>query len=106
MSFIMLVGVVVNNAILIIDYAHQLQREGKTPRDAIIEACVVKFDAVIMMNLAIVLAQLPQAINIKSMQGPFAVTAIGGIVVSTLMTLYVIPAMYVIVTKAKKHKAG
>jgi HAE1 family hydrophobic/amphiphilic exporter-1 len=105
MSFIMLVGVVVNNAILVIDYAHQLQREGKTPKEAIIEASVIKFDAVIMMNLAIVLAQLPQAINVKSMQGPFAITAIGGIVVSTFMTLFVIPALYVIVTRAKKHSA-
>jgi HAE1 family hydrophobic/amphiphilic exporter-1 len=94
MSFIMLVGVVVNNAILIIDYTHQLQRSGKPRAEAIVEACRVKFAPVLMMNLAIVLASLPQAINVKSIQGPFAITAIGGIIVSTVMTLYVIPALY------------
>jgi len=101
MSFIMLVGVVVNNAILIIDYTHQLQREGRTAQDAIIEACRVKFDPILMMNLAIILAQLPQAVNIQSIQGPFALTAIGGIIVSTLMTLLVIPALYVLVARTK-----
>jgi len=94
MSFIMLVGVVVNNAILIIDYAHQLQKRGMTRRAAIYEACKIKFDAVLMMNLAIIMASLPQALEAESVQAPFAISAIGGIVVSTVLTLLVIPAMY------------
>ncbi|MBN2036259.1 MAG: efflux RND transporter permease subunit [Chitinispirillaceae bacterium] len=101
MSFIMLVGVVVNNAILIIDYAHRMQREGRNVRDAVVYSCGVKFKPILMMNLAIILAQLPQALDLNSIQGPFAVTAIGGIVVSTLMTLFVIPSLYVLFARKK-----
>ncbi|MBN1604125.1 MAG: efflux RND transporter permease subunit [Chitinispirillaceae bacterium] len=105
MSSIMLIGVVVNNAILIIDYAHKRQREGLSQKDAIIDACKVKFSAIMMMNLAIVLSMLPQAFNTASIQSPFAVSAIGGIAVSTVMTLYVIPAMYMFTSPKKNHVA-
>lgn len=104
MSSIMLIGVVVNNAILIIDYAHQRQKDGLSQRDAIIDACKVKFSAIMMMNLAIVLSMIPQAFNIASFQSPFAITAIGGIVVSTVMTLFVIPAMYMFTSPKKHHE--
>ncbi len=104
MSSIMLIGVVVNNAILIIDYAHQRQRDGLSQRDAIIDACRVKFSAILMMNLAIVLSMLPQAFNVASFQSPFAITAIGGISVSTIMTLFVIPAMYMFTSPKKHHE--
>ncbi len=101
MSMVMLIGVVVNNAILIIDYAHQRQKAGLSRFDAIAEACKVKFNAILMMNLAVVLALLPQALAFSSLQAPFAITAIGGISVSMIMTLFVIPCMYVL-----GHKRG
>ncbi|HEX3019673.1 MAG TPA: efflux RND transporter permease subunit [Chitinispirillaceae bacterium] len=94
MSTVMLIGVVVNNAILIIDYAHKRQREGLCKLDSILDACRVKSRTILMMNLAIVLALLPQALSGNNIDGPFAITAIGGIIASTLMTLFVIPAMY------------
>lgn len=94
MSTIMLIGVVVNNAILIIDYAHKRQKDGLCKLDSILDACRVKFSAILMMNLAIVLALLPQAMSGSNTDGPFAITSIGGIVSSTVMTLFVIPAMY------------
>lgn len=100
MSTIMLIGVVVNNAILLIDYAHKMQRTGLSKLDSILEACRVKFSAILMMNLAIVLALLPQATSSSNTDGPFAITAIGGIVGSTVMTLLIIPAMYMF-TKGK-----
>lgn len=62
--------------------------------DSIIDACRVKFNAILMMNLAVILAFLPLALSGSIMGKPFAVTAIGGIIVSTVMTLFVIPAMY------------
>ena len=102
MSTIMLIGVVVNNAILIIDYAHNRQKQGLPKLDSIIDACRVKFSAVIMMNLAIVLAMLPQALSGSGFQAPFAITAIGGIVVSTIMTLLVIPALYMFTRERKQ----
>ncbi len=96
MSMVMLVGVVVNNAILIIDYAHKQQREGLDRFSAISIACKVKFNVILMMNLAVVLALLPQAIDFSSFQSSFAITAIGGITVSMVMTLFVIPGLYVL----------
>ncbi|MFP4164806.1 MAG: efflux RND transporter permease subunit [Chitinispirillaceae bacterium] len=101
MSMVMLVGVVVNNAILIIDYAHKQQREGLNRFAAISRACKVKFNVILMMNLAVVLALLPQALDFTSFQAPFAITAIGGITVSMVMTLFVIPSLYVLGEKRK-----
>ncbi len=102
MSVIMLIGIVVNNAILIIDRAHVERREGKTPEEAILEAAQVKLKPILMMNIAIVLAMLPQALGLGSgaeIRAPFAITAIGGVIVSTVLTLTVIPALYVLTAK-------
>ncbi len=99
MSMVMLIGVVVNNAILIIDYAHKKQKDGASKRDAIFQACKVKFNAILMMNMAVILALLPQALAAESVQAPFAITAIGGIAVSMCMTLFVVPGMYLFSSK-------
>lgn len=105
MSIIMLIGIVVNNAILLIDHARQVRRErGLSAADAIVEAAGVKLKAIIMMNLAIVFAMLPQALALGSggeMRAPFAITAIGGIIVSTVLTLFVTPLLYVITAPKK-----
>jgi HAE1 family hydrophobic/amphiphilic exporter-1 len=104
MSLIMLIGVVVNNAILLIDYANQKRQEGMSGHDAIVTACQVKFVAIIMMNLAIILSSLPAALATGTMTSPFAITAIGGIIVSTLMTYFVIPVFYVVAAKNPARK--
>ncbi len=104
MSVVMLIGIVVNNAILMIDYAHMRRRQGDTPRKAIEKAADNKFKPILMMNLAIVLAMLPQALSLGSggeIRAPFAITAIGGILMSTLLTLFVIPTLYVITARKK-----
>lgn len=94
MSMVMLIGVVVNNAILIIEYAMELIKGGMDPYKAVHEACSVKFKAVIMMNLAIVLSSLPQAFQSNSIQAPFAITVVGGIAASTVLTMLFIPSLY------------
>ncbi|MBL8027195.1 MAG: efflux RND transporter permease subunit [Fibrobacteres bacterium] len=101
MSMVMLIGVVVNNAILIIEYAMELIKGGMEPRKAVHEACNIKFNAVIMMNLAIVLSSLPQAFQTNSIQAPFAITVIGGIAVSTILTMLFIPSLYLSTQKVK-----
>ncbi len=105
MSMIMLIGIVVNNAILLIDYARQARKSrGITPQEAIIESGKTKLKAILMMNLAIILAMLPQALALGSggeIRAPFAITAIGGILVSTVLTLFIIPALYVITAPRK-----
>ena len=108
MAIIMLIGIVVNNAILILDYTNQLRREqGYLPKDALIEACPTKLKPQIMATTAIILGMLPLALGIgdagKEMRIPLGVVAIGGLLVSTVLTLFVIPAFYYLVSKAKVH---
>lgn len=96
MSTIMLIGIAVNNTVLLIDYAHKRQKEGIARLDAILDACKVKFKAILVMNLAIVIALLPLALSGSITGGTFAITTIGGIIASTVMTLFVMPAMYML----------
>ena len=110
MAIIMLIGIVVNNAILILDYTNQLRREqGYLPKEALMEACPTKLKPQIMATTAIVLGMLPLALGIgdagKEMRIPLGVVAIGGLIVSTILTLFVIPAFYYLVSKAKVHVA-
>ncbi len=99
MAIIMLIGIVVNNAILMLDYTNQLVREkGMNVRDALIEACPTKLKPIIMSTLAIILGMLPLAIGVGAsgveMRQPLGVVSIGGLLVSTLLTLFVVPAFY------------
>jgi len=109
MSIIMLIGIVVNNAILILDYANQLIREkGMHPHDAMLEACPIKLKPQVMSSVAIILGMLPLAMGIgdagKEMRIPLGIVAIGGLIASTILTLFVIPAFYYAVSKAKIKK--
>ena len=106
MAIIMLIGIVVNNAILILDYTNQLRREeGKMPKEALIEACPTKLKPIIMSTTAIILGMLPLALGIgdagAEMRVPLGVVAIGGLAISTILTLIVIPAFYYITSKEK-----
>jgi len=106
LGIIMLVGIVVNNAILILDYYNQLRRDGKNAHDALIEACPTKLKPIIMSNIAIVLGMLPMALGIGAsgaeMRQPMGVVIIGGIVSSTILTLWVIPALEYAVSRERK----
>jgi hydrophobic/amphiphilic exporter-1 (mainly G- bacteria), HAE1 family len=106
MAIVMLIGIVVNNAILMLDYTNQLIRdEGMAVRDALIKACPTKLKPIIMSTLAIILGMLPMALGIgdagAEMRMPLGVVSIGGLLVSTILTLFVIPAFFYI-TSGKK----
>ncbi len=96
MAIVMLVGIVVNNAILILDYTNQLRDEGMVRRDALVQACYVRFRPIVMMNLAIALAIVPQVMgNAESgFQKSMGVATIGGILISTIFTIFLIPVIY------------
>jgi HAE1 family hydrophobic/amphiphilic exporter-1 len=107
MAIIMLIGIVVNNAILMLDYTNQLVRErGMDVKSALIEACPTKLKPIIMSTIAIILGMLPLAIGLGSagveMRQPLGVVSIGGLMVSTLLTLFVIPAFYYVFEDRKK----
>lgn len=108
MGIIMLTGIVVNNAILLIDFANQLVRqEGKHIREAMIESSVTKLKPIMMSNAALALSMIPMAIGMVAsgaeMRAPLGIVSIGGIIASTALTLYFIPSLYYIFAK-EKHK--
>ncbi|MEN6511218.1 MAG: efflux RND transporter permease subunit [Chloroherpetonaceae bacterium] len=108
MGVIMLTGIVVNNAILLLDFANQLVRqEGKHIRDALIESTVTKLKPIVMSNAALALSMIPMALGMGAsgaeMRAPLGIVSIGGIIASTILTLYFIPAIYYIFAR-EKHK--
>ena len=109
MGIIMLIGIVVNAAILLMDYTETLRKQGKSTKEALIEACPTKLKPILMSAIAIIFGMLPMAMGIgesgAEMRIPLGIVSIGGIIVSTLMTLYVIPAMFYLTTK-KYHKVA
>ncbi|MBZ0184248.1 MAG: efflux RND transporter permease subunit [Melioribacteraceae bacterium] len=108
MALIMLIGIVVNNAILMLDYTNQLVRdEGRPVKEALIQACPTKLKPILMSTIAIILGMLPMALGIgdagKEMRMPLGVVSIGGLIVSTILTLFVIPAFYYITSRKKSE---
>ena len=106
MAIIMLLGIVVNNAILLLDYTNILRRKGKGVTEALIEACPTKLKPIIMATIAIILGMTPMALGIgaagKEFRQPMGIISIGGLIVSALLTLVVIPAIYNLTTRRKK----
>jgi HAE1 family hydrophobic/amphiphilic exporter-1 len=105
MAIIMLLGIVVNNAILMLDYANILRRQGKDMRTALIEACPTKFKPILMATVAIILGMLPLALGIGAsgveIRQPMGIVAIGGLVVSSILTLIVIPSILNLFARSK-----
>ncbi|HRQ63345.1 MAG TPA: efflux RND transporter permease subunit [Xanthomonadaceae bacterium] len=96
-GLIMLAGIVVNNAIVLIDRINQLRVAGSDKRDAIIEAARARFRPIVMTTLTTLIAFLPMALGTgegAEMRRPLAVTVIGGLSLSAILTLVVIPVMY------------
>ncbi len=111
MAIIMLIGIVVNNAILMLDYTNQLVREKDMDvKSALIEACPTKLKPIIMSTLAIILGMLPLAMGVGSagveLRTPLGVVSIGGLLVSTILTLFIIPAFYYLTAKGEKKETS
>ncbi|PTX99580.1 multidrug transporter subunit MdtC [Verrucomicrobia bacterium LW23] len=97
-GIILLIGIVKKNAILMIDFALEAERkEGKTPREAIHEACMLRFRPILMTTMAALLGALPLALGTgtgSELRYPLGVTIIGGLIVSQILTLYTTPVVY------------
>jgi len=109
MSIIMLVGIVVNNAILILDYVNMRRRDGATAHDALLEAARHKLKPIIMSTLAIVIGMLPMALGVgssgKEFRQSMGIVTIGGLIVSTFLTLVFIPSFYYLTTHSSTLKS-
>jgi HAE1 family hydrophobic/amphiphilic exporter-1 len=94
---VMLSGIVVNNAIVMIDRINQLRREGVAKMEAIVEGAGVRLRPILITTLTTILGLLPLALGVgegAELRVPLAVTVIGGLLVATLLTLFVIPCVY------------
>lgn len=101
---IMLAGIVVNNAIVLVDLINQLRSQGKDQYDAILEAGAARLRPILMTSLTTALGLLPMALGFgegSEVRTPMAITVIGGLVVSTLLTLVVIPVVYSIMDRKR-----
>ena len=103
-GFVMLAGIAVNNGIVMVDYINQLKRRGVEAKEAILQGCAVRLRPVLITALTTILGMLPMAISTSegaSFRAPMAITVMGGLAATTFLTLFVIPAIYSLVTKVK-----
>ena len=97
LGIIFLVGLVNKNAILIVDYTNQLRSSGRSPREAILEAGLVRLRPILMTTAATIFGMLPIALGFgagSELRSPMAVAIIGGLITSTLLSLIVVPVVY------------
>jgi multidrug efflux pump len=105
-GIILLIGIVKKNAIMMIDFALAAERnEGKSPRDAIYQACLLRFRPILMTTLSALLGALPLALGTSvgsELRRPLGITIIGGLAVSQLLTLYTTPAVYLLLDRLQR----
>jgi multidrug efflux pump subunit AcrB len=107
MGVLMLVGIADSNSILIVDFAHKLEEQGMPVADAVITACRVRLRPILMTSLASIIGMFPMALKMgtgSEQYAPMARAIIGGLTSSVLLTVFIVPAAYLLVY-GKRAKA-
>ncbi|MFZ0276438.1 MAG: efflux RND transporter permease subunit [Candidatus Sulfotelmatobacter sp.] len=100
MGVLMLVGIADSNSILIVDFAHNLEKQGMSPADAVITACRVRLRPILMTSLATIIGMIPMALKLGTgaeQYAPMAKAIIGGLTSSVALTIFIVPAAYLLV---------
>ncbi len=109
-GIVLLIGIVKKNAIMMIDFALQVERqEGKKPFDSIFEACMLRFRPILMTTMAALLGALPLALGTGTgyeLRRPLGITIVGGLILSQLLTLYTTPVVYLEFDRLRLRFAG
>jgi multidrug efflux pump subunit AcrB len=99
MGVLMMVGMVVSNSILIVDFTHRLQDDGMPLGDAVVNACRIRLRPILMTSLATVMGLVPMALKLgtgSEAYAPLARSIIGGLIVSVALTVFIVPAAYLL----------
>ena len=108
-GFVMLVGIIVNNGIVLVDYINQQRLAGMERREAVIDACVTRLRPILMTSLTTILGLIVTAVAKNAgtaLIQPIALVCIGGLLYATLMTLFVVPCMYEIMNRKALRKVN
>ncbi len=106
MGVIMMTGIVVSNSILIVEFTRSLRKEGMPIKEAVAMACRVRLRPVLMTSLATILGMIPMALALEAgseQYAPLARAIIGGLTVSVILTVFVVPAAYLIIHRSEEE---
>jgi len=109
MGVLMLVGIAASNSILIVEFAHRLEEQGKSVEDAVITSCRVRLRPILMTSLATIIGMIPMALKLgtgSEQYAPLARAIIGGLTSSVALTVFIVPAAYLLVYRQRTASAG
>jgi len=107
MGVLMLVGIADSNSILIVDFAHNLEKQGLSAKDAVITACRVRLRPILMTSLATIIGMIPMALKMGTgaeQYAPMAKAIIGGLTSSVVLTIFIVPAAYLLIYGKRGEK--
>jgi multidrug efflux pump subunit AcrB len=106
-GIVLLMGIVKKNSILLVDFTNERRKHGLPVREALLEACPIRLRPIIMTSIATITAAIPPALGLgpgEETRIPMALVIIGGVALSTLLTLFVVPCAYSLLSRMESHK--
>jgi multidrug efflux pump subunit AcrB len=107
MGIIMMTGIVVSNSILIVEFAGLLHSQGRSPVDAVVQSCKIRMRPILMTSLATLLGMIPLALGLEAgseQYAPLARALIGGLAMSVVVTMFLVPAVYLLVHGRRQER--